>query len=171
MAKLLKVLLLAWFFVVNLFIWIPSYRLLMTADSAAASSRTPPELPEEPAELNAALRLDALPDGLSVEQLIERVKSQEQQVKAHGIQMEGYKARLGAFANEVDAYKTATQLGTTSPAHEAYKLVVKETVGTVIWASVVGLLTLGFAKVGAQVLDNHNRMRQQQPPQEIRILG
>lgn len=144
-----RIVLLLWFLMVSAFVFVPSFGVLRDARNSAAP--TLPELPVAP----ESEKIDPKEDP---EVLAQRVALFQQQVKIFEHQLNAYKKQV-----ETETADHVTKA-------EAFQMVVKDTLVTLVAQFLTALFAYVFVNAGAQVLDNRQRIQAKKAPQTIRIL-
>jgi ABC-type glycerol-3-phosphate transport system permease component len=132
MTRVVQIILIAWFLMVSLFIFIPSYNVLKGIDQGDAKVLPkPPDPPPSPPNLSGSVT-----SGLSAETQQELIKAQvsfyTQQVATHNQQIDAYKKQLDSLG------KTRQIL--------IYELVIKQTIVTLIAGLTSALVAFAFVK-------------------------
>ena len=132
----LRIALIAWFLIASLYIFIPAYKVISTSHSGPHPADLPP-LPE----------LQPIPTG----------EDAAKQIKAH-------EARLELYDKQVEAWKksaTAKKTGLTNT-NEAFELVAKETLVTLVGQFLTAFFGYVFVNAGAQLLGQPPEAQEQQ---------
>src|SRR5688572_171540 len=98
MKKLIQIILLVWFIVVNLLILGPSLYLLV-AGGDDVQGQTPPSAPQPPAPVS----IGPLETSLNLEQQKQQIEAYKQQVAAYGEQVKSYSQQVTAYTQQVSA--------------------------------------------------------------------
>lgn len=129
MVKAIQIILIAWFVIVNVFIFVPSYKILKGIDNNDAMV-----LPQAP-ELTS-------PPNLSVDPNM-NPQSQQEIIKAN---VSFYTQQVIGHNQKIDAYKK--QLDSLSKTRQmvVYELVIKQTIMALITGLTAALVGFAFAK-------------------------
>jgi hypothetical protein len=164
MKKFTQVTLLIWFVVINLFIFIPSFVVLLrglSAGSIAVPEMPQPPPPPEPAAL---LPFDSKLDA-SVQEA--QVKAQ---VDAYTQRINSYTQRVAAYGQQIVAYKSQIESGKTRQMI-VYQAVVVDTLKSLLTTLLSALVGFVFAKAGAEALSKYMAAKKGQPlSEEIELL-
>jgi hypothetical protein len=136
MIKTIQVMLIAWFIVVNLFIFIPSYKILkgIYSDEAVMLPKAP-DPPSPPAI------------GGVIDPNMNR-ETQQEVIKAY---VSFYTQNVAAHNQQIDAYKKQLEsLGKTRQS-SVYELVIKQTITALITGLTTALVAFAFAKTAELV--------------------
>ena len=147
--NLFRIILLLWFLVISAFVFVPSYKVFRDARSEPVSGLPGLPVAPEPESIKAG----------------EDAKLAAQRVAAYQHQVKLFEHRIKAYEKEVDV-KTAGFVSTA----DAFELVVKDTLLTLVAQFLTALFAYVFVNAGAQVLDNRQRIKGNQAPERIRLL-
>jgi hypothetical protein len=156
MKKAIQLILLAWFLTVNLFILIPSFYLLRGSSDETTKPPTPPAPP-------AAMAIGPLDPSLDLEK-------QKQQLEVYKLQVGHYAEQVKTYTQQVAAAKSYQEAMPSSKRSAVYELVVKNTLITLISGFATALIAYVFTSLGANVVDNFVRMRNNEAPQPLSLL-
>jgi hypothetical protein len=156
MKKVVQWILIVWFITVNLFILIPSFVLLKESREEAVKPTPPPDPPKE-------MTIGPLDSTLEIDR-------QKQQIEAYKLQVSLYAEEVKRHAQQVAAHKTYIEATPASRRIAVYQLVVKESLLTLISGFATALIAYVFTSLGANVVDNFLRMRNNQAPQPLSLL-
>lgn len=152
----IRIILILWFFVLNLFIFIPAYRLFQDVFSKSEEAVQIPSSPPEPMQ---ALSLPEIDTTLELEVLKQQVLSQTEQVNAYTQRVSAYTQEVAAYTQQTEAYKTYLSSTVQSERLTVYEKVVNQTLLGMLNAFVVALITYVFANVGASLASNFIRLK------------
>ena len=164
MKKTIQIILLLWFISVNLLIIGPSYYLL--TDQAETEGSEQPKVPNSPPDLNLA----PLNADLDIEKQKQQVEAHKQQVAAYTERVKAYTQQVTVYGQQVTAYKTLQDTKPLARKAAVYELVVKGTLLTLIGGFATALIAFVFTNLGATVVDNFVRMKNNQEPQPFNLL-
>ena len=165
MKKAIQIILLTWFIAVNLLILIPSlYLLTRRVDETSASQPSQAPLPP------AAVAVGPLDPALDLEKQKQQVEVYKQQNAAYAEQVKAYTQQVSAYTQQVAAFKTQQESTPDGRRRAVYELVVKGTLLSLIGGFATALIAFVFTNLGATVVDNFVRMRNNQPPQSFNLL-
>ncbi|HEY0319571.1 MAG TPA: hypothetical protein VGC66_01230 [Pyrinomonadaceae bacterium] len=166
MKTAIQLILLTWFITVNLFILIPSLFLLKSGgvDESAAIQKPPPPPPP------VALAVGPLDSTLDIEKQKQQVEAYKQHVGAYAEQVKAYTQQVTAYGQQVNAYKTEQETRPASRQRAVYELVIKNTLLSLIGSFATTLIAFVFTNLGATVMDNFVRVKNNQPPQPLSLL-
>lgn len=165
MKTTIQLLLLTWFVTVNLFILIPSFMLLRSGVDESSATQ-PPQPPQPPPPVNVGL----LDPTLDLEKQRQQIEAYKQQVGGYAEQIKAYTQQVSAYSQQVTAYKTQQEAKPDAKRKAIYELVVKGTLLSLIASFATTLIAYVFTNLGATVVDNAIRMKNQKEPQELRLL-
>jgi hypothetical protein len=165
MKTTIQLLLLTWFVTVNLFILIPSFTLLRSGVDESSATQ-PPHPPQPPPPVNVGL----LDPTLDLEKQKQQIEAYKQQVGGYAEQIKAYTQQVSAYSQQVTAYKTQQEAKPDAKRKAIYELVVKGTLLSLIASFATTLIAYVFTNLGATVVDNAIRMKNQKEPQELRLL-
>lgn len=156
MVKVIQILLLIWFVVINAFILIPSYQVLQQSqNNEALVIPKPPEVPVAPKPL-----LEVFDPNLNL----------EEQVKAYTQQISGYTQQVNAYKAYMDnAYKVYGEAANKSHGLEVYKTVVKDSLISLLSTLLSALVGFAFVKAGAELVRNYIAAKNGQPVSQIKL--
>lgn len=153
MKTVIRIAIIIWIVILNLFILIPSYKLLFGQEADNASKLDePPKPPAPPNTPVLSSTNNQTPDPKFVE---EKVKSYTQEVTA-------YTQQVAAYNQQITAYKTRAELVTKIRGDAAYELVVKGTLQPLLLSLLTAFLAWVFANAGASLVDNYIRAKNNQ---------
>ena len=164
MKTAIQVILLLWFIVVNALIIGPSAYLLVQQPTVVTAEQ--PKLPSPPADVTLA----SLDPALDVEKQKQQVEAYKQQVAAYTERVKVYTQQVASYGQQVTAYKTLHDSQPSTRRAAIYELVVKGTLVTLISGFATALIAYVFTNLGATVVDNIARMRNNQAPQPFKLL-
>ena len=164
MKKTIQIILLGWFISVNLLIIGPSLYLLIRQPDADGSEQ--PKLPTSPVHLE----LPSLNAELDIEKQRQQVEAYKQQVAAYTERVKAYTQEVTAYGQQVTAYKTLQDAKPLAREAAVYELVVKGTLLTLIGGFATTLIAFVFTNLGATVVDNFVRMKNNQEPQPFKLF-
>ena len=156
--RLIQTILVVWFIAINVGILIPSYLLLFSAGKEAGAAQ-PINAPTPPTPPNVG----PLDTNLNAE-------AQKQQVETYKQQVAGYVEQVKSYTQQVAAYKIQAETQNKGRGAVVYELVVKNTLVVLLGGFATTLIGYVFANLGAGVVDNFVRMRNNSPPQALTLL-
>lgn len=165
MKKAIQLILLTWFITVNLFILIPSFFLLRSGGDETAASQPPP--PPQPPQTVSVGPLDP---ALDIEKQKQQVEAYKQQTGVYAERVKAYAQEVSAYGQQVTAYKAQQEAKPNSRQRATYELVVKGTLLALIGGFATALLAYVFTNLGATVVDNYVRMKNNETPQSFSLL-
>jgi ABC-type glycerol-3-phosphate transport system permease component len=149
--NLIRIILIGWFIVLNLFIFIPAYRLFGDVFSKGDEAVQSPPSPPEPIQ---ALSLAEIDTTLELEVLKQQILAQTEQVNAYTQRVSAYTQEVAAYTQQTEAYKTYLSSTVQSERLTVYEKVVNGTLLGMLNAFVAALITYVFANVGASLVNN-----------------
>jgi hypothetical protein len=164
MKTAIQIILLTWFIVVNLLIIGPSFYLLLQQPTVATAEQ--PKVPSPPGDVTLA----SLDPALDIEKQKQQVEAYKQQVAAYTERVKVYTQQVAAYGQQVTAYKTLQDAQPSTRRAAIFELVVKGTLVTLISGFATALIAYVFTNLGATVIDNFVRMRNNQAPQPLKVL-
>lgn len=166
--RVIQGILLVWFLSVNVAILVPSYKLLFGSEHTGNAARSqPPDPPPPPSPLSGVGPIDSTLDAARQAQQVEVYK---QQVAAYAEQIKGYTQEVAAYTQRVAAYKTFGEAQEKAGRKGVYELVVKGSLITLLGSFATTLIGYVFASLGAGVVDNMIRVRNNRDPQPLTVL-
>jgi hypothetical protein len=157
--RLIQAILVIWFLAINVAILVPSYGLLFGAGGDPAAPPRPlptPTPPGPPAIGPLDPKLDA--------------EAQKQQVATYKHQVASYVEQVRSYTQQVSAYKVQTEAQSKGGRTAVYEVVVKNTLVTLLGGFATALIGVVFANLGAGVVDNLVRVKNNSPPQRLTLL-
>jgi hypothetical protein len=165
MKRAIQLILLTWFITVNPLILITSLYLL-TRRLDGNSSIQPAQPPNPP----PTVTVGPLDPSLDLEKQKQQVEAYKQQVAAYAEQVKTYTQQVTAYTQQVAAFKTQQDASPDARRRAVYELVVKGTLLSLIGGFATALIAFVFTNLGATVMDNFIRMKNNQPPQSLSLL-
>lgn len=144
----MRVVIAGWFILINLFILIPSWRILRgtTADYAGTQQSMTPPVPPNP------IVVSPLDPRLPIQAQKEQISGLTQQVNA-------YTQQVSAYTQQVNAYKAYVESAAKSDQTANYKTVVTDTLVPILNGFIVVFLGWVFANIGAGVAERFTAAR------------
>jgi hypothetical protein len=131
MIRAIQLILIAWFIVVNFFIFVPSYKVLKGIYSEEAMAL--PKAPEPPSPPSLSGLVDPSMNP----------QTQQELIKAH---VSFYTQRITAHNQQIDAYKKQLDSPGKTRQIAVYELVIKQTIMALITGLTTALVAFAFAK-------------------------
>ncbi|MGA9773127.1 MAG: hypothetical protein WBV94_29120 [Blastocatellia bacterium] len=163
--RVIQAILLIWFVSINAAILIPSYQLLLTSADIANIGLSQPPAP--PPLLSTIGPLDP---NLDATKQAQRLEDYKQQIAVYAEQIKGYTQEVTAYTQQVAAYKTYTDANEKSGRRGVYELVVRNSLITLVGSFATTLIAYVFTNLGAGVVDNMIRMKNNRDPQPLKLL-
>lgn len=164
----IQVILLIWFLAINVAILIPSYRLIFFSpqDENSVGQQLPlsPGPPPEPAPIAP---LDPKLEPAKQQQQVELYK---QRVNLYTEQIKAYTQEVTAYTQHVAAYKVSEESRKKNDGTAVYELVVKNSLVTLLGGFATALISYVFANLGAGVVDNYIRVKNEKEPEPLSLL-
>lgn len=148
---IIRTILIVWFIVLNLFIFIPAYRLFQDVFSTGDDAIQIPPTPPEPIQ---ALSLSEIDTSLELGLLEQQVAAQTQQVNAYTQHVSAYTQEVSAYTQQTEAYQTYLSSTVQSERLTVYEKVVNQTLLDMLDAFITALITYVFANVGSSLVNN-----------------
>jgi hypothetical protein len=152
-----RIVLVAWFVIVNILILVPSFLVLWAPEAENRLTLQTPERPKPP-DVMALVNKDA--DSTA--------RATQVTFAGHVTTMYGHQA--GVYMQQVNAYKTNAELLAKSPDRSRYQLVVKDTLVPLLTVFFSALITFAFINGTSSLINNHNLLKHGKDPQPINLL-